>query len=209
MIALLPALRFRRMLSRPVPPPESFRGEGTAALDLDEESAELGFRRFVAARWGALQRYAFLLTGDHQLAEDVVQAALEKCWRRWEKIRNDSPEGYVRAAIANTAASRRRRRTVPETSLDSLLVPPAAPHDHAETHALRSGLWAGLRDLPPRRRTIVVLRLWEDRSVEETARMLGISTGAVKSQLSKAVSTLREHPGVRDLLQNTGGEAVR
>ncbi|GLY30101.1 SigE family RNA polymerase sigma factor [Kineosporia sp. NBRC 101731] len=213
MIALLPALRFWRMLSRPAESPghrqESFLEKGSRSRELDDEPAEIGFRRFVAARWGALQRYAFLLTGDHQLAEDVVQAALEKCWRRWGKIQNDSPESYVRAAIANTAASRHRKRSLPETSLDDLLVSPAAPGDHAESHALRSGLWSALSDLPPRQRTVVVLRLWEDRSVEETARMLGISSGAVKSQLSKAVAHLREHPGVRGLLQNTGGEVIR
>jgi RNA polymerase sigma-70 factor (sigma-E family) len=206
-MALISAGRFRRLRSEPVRRPGSYDillESGATARALDEESAEIGFRRFVAARWNALQRYAFILTGDQQIAEDVVQAALEKCWRRWDKIRNDSPESYVRAAVANTAASRRRRRTLPETSLDSLMVAPATPGDHAETQALRSGLWAALRDLPPRQRTVVVLRLWEDRSVEETARILGISSGAVKSQLSKGVVQLRQHPQVREILESAG-----
>ena len=203
-MALISAGRFWRLLSEPA------RRPGSSGVLLhrgaEAQDAEIGFRQFVAARWNALQRYAFILTGDQQIAEDVVQAALEKCWRRWDKIQNDSPEGYVRAAVANTAASRRRRRTVPETSLDSLVVPPAAPGDHAETHALRSGLWAALRDLPPRQRTIVVLRLWEDRSVEETARVLGISTGAVKSQLSKGIAQLRQHPQVHEIIGSSGGK---
>ena len=212
MRALLPAVRFRRLLSEAAPPPGSYDVllEGAArSRALDDESAETAFRRFVAARWNALQRYAFILTGDQQLAEDVVQAALEKCWRRWDKIRNDSPESYVRAAVANTAASRRRRRTVPETPLDSLVAPLAAPGDHAETQALRSGLWAALRDLPPRQRAVVVLRVWEDRSVEETARVLGISSGAVKSQLSKAIAQLRRHPQVHEILGGPGGRRAR
>ena len=163
-----------------------------------EETAEVSFRRFVAARWTALQRYAYLLTGDQQTAEDVVQTALEKCWRRWRQIQAESPEAYVRAAVANTAASRRRRRRVAESPLDDVLDPPAAPGDHAETHALRSGLWPALADLPPRRRAIVVLRVWEDRSVAETAQVLGISPGAVKSQLSKAMAQLRSHPQIRE-----------
>ncbi len=197
MIALLPALRALRLLSEPAPPRYDLVTERPAqSRELDRDSAEVSFRRFVAARWGVLQRYAFLLTGDHQLAEDVVQVALEKCWRRWDKIRADSPESYVRAAVANTAASRHRRRRHPETSLDEIVRQPAQVNDHAETYALRAGLWAGLNDLPPRQRTIVVLRLWEDRSVEETARVLGISTGAVKSQLSKATAQLRRHPQV-------------
>lgn len=204
LIALMPALRALRFLSRPAQPPERHdvvgRG-GVPTQALDDEDAEVSFRRFVANRWGALQRYAFVLTGDHQIAEDVVQVALEKCWRRWAKIRTDSPESYVRAAVANTAASRRRRRTVPETSLDAIVRPPVDGHDHAEIHALRSGLWAGLNDLPPRQRTVVVLRLWEDRSVEETASILGITSGAVKSQLSKAVAQLRQHPQVREVMR--------
>ncbi|GLY16113.1 DNA-directed RNA polymerase sigma-70 factor [Kineosporia sp. NBRC 101677] len=199
-MALLPALSALRLLSKPADPPrpryDLVTENGAEARELDQESAETNFRRFVAARWGALQRYAFLLTGDHQLAEDVVQVALEKCWRRWDRIRSDSPESYVRAAVANTAASRHRRRRHPETSLDAIVQQPAQAYDHAETYALRSGLWAALSDLPPRQRTVVVLRLWEDRSVEETARMLGISTGAVKSQLSKAIAQLRRHPQV-------------
>ena len=203
----LPVLRGLRLLSRPAPPPDRYElvpETGSQARELDEDSAEVSFRRFVAARWSALQRYAFILTGDHQIAEDVVQVALEKCWRRWSKIRADSPESYVRAAVANTAASHHRRRSLPETSLDAILVQPASGHDHAETHALRSGLWAGLNDLPPRQRTIVVLRLWEDRSVEETARILGITGGAVKSQLSKAVTQLRRHPQVQYVGQKDG-----
>jgi RNA polymerase sigma factor (sigma-70 family) len=96
--------------------------------------------------------------------------------------------------------SRWRRQRLPETPLDDLIQQPAAYGDHAETHALRSGLWAALNDLPARQRTVVLLRLWEDRSTEDTARTLGISTGAVKSQLSKATATLRRHPAVREFI---------
>jgi RNA polymerase sigma-70 factor (sigma-E family) len=179
-------------------PPGDARPGNPAPEYSSEETAEVSFRRFVAVRWGALQRYAYLLTGDQQTAEDVVQTALEKCWRRWSQIRADSPEAYVRAAVANTAASRRRRRRFAESPLDDVLHPPIDPGDHAETQALRSGLWPALAALAPRRRAVVVLRVWEDRSVAETAQVLGISTGAVKSQLSKAMAQLRSHPQVRE-----------
>src|SRR6187549_3957858 len=89
-----------------------------AGDDPDGDSPDVGFQRFVAARWSALQRYAYLLTGDQQTAEDVVQSALEKCWPRWREIRSSSPEAYVRAAIANVASSRGRRRRVAESPLD-------------------------------------------------------------------------------------------
>lgn len=173
------------------------------ADEAERDSVEVNFRQFVAARWQPLQRYAFILTGDHQVAEDVVQTALERCWRRWGRIRSDSPEGYVRAAVANVAASRGRRRRFRETPLENLAkgsLEPVQPGDHAESQALRSGLWLALADLPPRRRAVVVLRVWEDRSVEDTARTLGITTGAVKSQLSKALVQLRHNPQVRDAL---------
>jgi RNA polymerase sigma-70 factor (sigma-E family) len=164
-----------------------------------DEPVDGEFRQFVAARWSALTRYAYFLTGDHQTAEDVVQVALEKCWHRWAKIEAGSPEAYVRAAIANAAASRHRRKRHRESPLDALSrssEPSSA--DHASAHALRSDLWRALAELSPRRRTIVVLRICEDRSEAETARILGISTGAVKSQLSKAMAHLRVDPSVRD-----------
>ena len=171
--------------------------QSDAGDDPDGDSPDVGFQRFVAARWSALQRYAYLLTGDQQTAEDVVQSALEKCWPRWREIRSSSPEAYVRAAIANVASSRGRRRRVAESPLDDERQQ-AAPGDHAESQAVRSGLWLALADLPPRRRAVVVLRVWEDQSVEDTARILRISTGAVKSQLSKAMTQLRRHPQIRD-----------
>ena len=162
------------------------------------QSPDVDFRLFVATRWQALNRYAYLLTGETYAAEDVVQAALERCWRRWDRITGDSPEAYVRTAIAHQAASRRRRGRLSETRLgDSFAA--AAGSDHADSHALRSGLWQAMADLPPRQRAVVVLRVWEDRSEADTARVLGISAGAVKSQLSKAMAKLRAHPQVRDL----------
>jgi len=170
-------------------------------------SPEDGFRSFVAARWVALTRYAFLLTGDHQAAEDVVQTALEKCWPRWGQIAGGSPEAYVRVAIARTAISRGRRRRHHESSFEDLrarspevVAALAAPGDVAEEQALRIGLWLALAELPPRRRAVVVLRLLEDRSEGQTAKALGISAGAVKSQLSKGLAQLRRSPHARELI---------
>jgi RNA polymerase sigma-70 factor (sigma-E family) len=162
-----------------------------------DPASEIEFRRFVSARWPALQRYAYLLTGDHHSAEDVVQTALEKCWARWDRIQAASPESYVRAAVANTAASRRRRIRFLETPFTEKTPEPPAPGDLAQSHADRSGLWGALADLSPRRRAIVVLRIWEDRPEAEVARILGISLGAVRSQLSTAMRQLRQHPQIR------------
>jgi hypothetical protein len=89
-IALASVRRLVRLLSEPMPTSGSYDfllEDGARAQDLDADSDEISFRRFVTGRWAALQRYAFILAGDHQIAEDVVQAGLEKCWRRWGKIR--------------------------------------------------------------------------------------------------------------------------
>lgn len=160
-------------------------------LDRDAE-----FRVFVAARWAALTRYAYLFTADHGHAEDLVQQALEQCWRRWGKVRVDAPEAYVRAAIANAAAAGWRRRRVRESPLESAPAgrEPTCP-DPAAALVERNELWQAVQSLPPRMRAVVVLRLWEDLSEQQTARVLGCSTGAVKSHLSRALSRLRDRHG--------------
>lgn len=162
---------------------------------------EAEFRELVALRWAALVRYAYLLTGDHGHAEDLVQQALERTWRRWRTVRIDAPEAYVRAAIANGAAARGRTRRVRETSWDV-----AGPVAEARAVAAdgvppaeREPLWLALADLPPRMRAVVVLRLWEDLSEAQTARVLGCAPGTVKSQLSRALERLRAADAVRAL----------
>ena len=160
---------------------------------------EADVRRLVETRWGALVRFGVLMTGDVGHAEDLVQAALEKCWPRWVKIRTDSPERYVKAAMVNLSVSRWRRRRVREvadTHRDG-----ARPDGSdltcewtdatAESVAARDEVWRLLATLPPRMRAVVVLRYVEDLSEAETARLLGVSVGTVKSQSSRALQQLR------------------
>ncbi len=147
---------------------------------------------FVAARWAVLVRFGVLLTGDRGHAEDLVQSALEKCWPRWSQIGDAAHERYVKAAMANLASSRWRRRRFRE-------VPLGPPHDArlsgagpADQQASRDELWRLLQGLTPRMRAVVVLRYAEDLSEAETARLLGCSVGTVKSQSSRALARLRE-----------------
>ncbi|WP_204037021.1 SigE family RNA polymerase sigma factor [Micromonospora qiuiae] len=148
------------------------------------------FRLFVREQWAPLLRTAFLLTGDRGIAEDLVQSALEKTYRRWGRIlRKDAPEVYVRRAMVNTAISWRRRRRVVEVPLletDSTSTPDL--HTQAET---RHQLLTAPRRLPPKTRAILVLRYFEDLSEADIARVLGCSTGAVKSQASRGLARLR------------------
>jgi RNA polymerase sigma-70 factor (sigma-E family) len=161
--------------------------------------SEQDFRAFVELRWTALVRFGYLLTGDWGAAEDLAQVALERTWRRWRHVRDDRPERYVKAAMANQMRSRWRRRRPEPTSVAEIAErepDPGHGDGHGDRHALRDALWQELLRLPPRMRAVVVLRTWEDLSEAETARLLGMSTGSVKSQLSRAMARLREQPGV-------------
>jgi RNA polymerase sigma-70 factor (sigma-E family) len=171
---------------------------GGTVTDGSDPGTDEDFRAFVQARWPDLVRYAYLFVGDRQHAEDLVQVALEGTWRRWRRARVDRPESYVRTAIARRAASRHRwlgRRPKEWPAGDR--VPETGAAD-AGSDGLRDLVWSELGALPPRMRAVVVLRLWEDLGERETADVLGCSTGAVKSQLSRGLARLRTHPALRD-----------
>lgn len=151
-----------------------------------------GFRDYVAARWSALLRTAWLLTGDWALAEDLLQTALAKTWRRWPSLqRTDQPDAYVKTVMVNTLFTWRRRKwrgeyayaDVPEHSAPDAALGEIESRDRV--HRL-------LRDLPPRQRAVLVLRYVEDFSEQQTADALGCSVGTVKSQAARALSRLRD-----------------
>ncbi|MCP9208603.1 SigE family RNA polymerase sigma factor [Streptomyces cucumeris] len=153
-------------------------------------AATPGFEEFVAARGPRLLRVAWLLTGDAHLAEDLLQTVLAKVWPKWRRIAADNPEAYVRRALVNTHASWWRRRWRGEVPHDELPDVTAAP-DPFESVDLEQSLAAAVRRLPGRQRAVVVLRYFEDLSVEDTAEVLGCTAGTVKSQASKALRTLQ------------------
>lgn len=146
------------------------------------------FGAFVAARATTLLRVAYLACGDQAEAEDLLQTALERTYRNWDRVRHDSPEPYVRRVIINAAISRARRRAILN------IIPMRTPPEWAARSAdvdLRHVLMDALRDLPPRQRAVIVLRYWEDLSEAQTAEVLGCTVGTVKSQASKAMAKLR------------------
>jgi RNA polymerase sigma-70 factor (sigma-E family) len=158
-----------------------------------------GFDEFVATRSRALLRTAYLLTGDHGQAEDLLQTALAKCWFAWGRI-DGPPEPYVRRALVTTYATWWRRRWRGEWPTGEL----PDRGDPAATTSVddRDALWRALGALPRRQRAVVVLRYYEDLSEAETAAALGISTGTVKSQAAKALAALRRDG---DLQRASGG----
>ena len=172
--------------------------EGQTVAESGAEPRD-AFPVFVAQRWTSLVRFGYLLTGDWAASEDLVQTALERSWRRWDHVHSQRPEQYVKAAMANQMRSCWRSPRPDPLSLADL--PEAASGsaptgDHSVDHALREVIWTELLRLPPRMRAIVVLRVWEDPSEAETTALLGVSTGSVKSQMSRAMTRLRAQPGV-------------
>jgi RNA polymerase sigma-70 factor (sigma-E family) len=148
------------------------------------------FEEFVAARSTALWRSAYLLTGDRQRAEDLLQTALVKAWRRWSSI--DRPEAYVRAALATTYTDWWRRRWTGEVPTDEL--PESAVGSSASGVEVRRDVLAALATLPRGQRAVVVLRFFDDLTEQQAADALGVSVGTVKSQTSRALSALRASP---------------
>jgi RNA polymerase sigma-70 factor (sigma-E family) len=165
----------------------------------DKTERMRGFEDFVAARSQSLMRTAFLLVGTKEGAEDLVQSALEKTFSRWSRVRRmDMPEAYVRRIVVNNAhAAWRAAQRLPTVTLPTGPdgSPSAAVHtagDHAEDVTLRDSLLRALDELPHGMRTIVVLRYWEELSVQEVAELQRCSAGNVKSQAARGLERLRE-----------------
>ncbi len=156
-------------------------------------SAEFG--EFVATRGAALSRSAYLLTGDHHLAQDLVQIALTRTAGRWHRLAGGSPEAYARRVMINERISwwRRHRYAVEIPSSAEMLVE-IAPHavaDPAAAVVRRQAVMAALARLPARQRAAIVLRFFEDLTGASAAEQLGCSIGTVKTQTHAALATLR------------------
>ncbi len=163
------------------------------------------FDEFVRARSPGLLRAAYLLTGDSQLAEDLVQNALVKtslAWRRLE--RQENADAYARRVLYNQQVSWWRRRRVQEV-LDEA-VPEQAGSDVYGGVDLRLSLRAALLALPARQRAVIVCRYFDDLSEAETAEVLDMAIGTVKSQAHRALAALRATIPQLEL-QPSGGDA--
>ena len=153
---------------------------------------EAEFAAFAARGGGELLGFAFLLTGNRHDAEDLVQQALLRTAVRW-RVARQSPAGYSRTVVLNLVRDRWRaqqRRRAETLSPDLTDLPSAV--DGAAMVLDRQMLLAACRVLPLQQRAVLVLRFWEDRSVEETAAVLGCTAGTVKSQTHRALARLRD-----------------
>jgi RNA polymerase sigma-70 factor (sigma-E family) len=151
------------------------------------------FEEFVTARSAALFRTAVLLTGNRQDAQDLVQSALERACRHWERVAAaEQPEAYVRRILINSLKDRwRARRRVVEVSFDDARPSPQAGPSPYRQVELRRSMVAALLRLPVGMRSVLVLRYFEDLSEAEIARILNCSAGTVKSQAARGLVRLR------------------
>jgi RNA polymerase sigma-70 factor (sigma-E family) len=137
-------------------------------------------------------RLAYFLSGDRQLAEDLVQEAFVRVAGRFRHLRvPDTFPAYLRRTIVNLYTSQLRRRRLERAYVARRGVDPAV--SHPEDAAQRDELWRALQRLPKRQRAAVVLRYYEDMSEREAADVLGVSTGALNALVARATSTLRTH----------------
>ena len=176
----------------------SMTGHGSSRA----QSRDADFTSYMGARKASLLRTAYLLTGDRHSAEDLVQVSLAKLYLAWDRVKDrGSIDGYVRRIMVNENNSLWRRgwkkreyatESIPETWANDVY-----------DDGTRGAVWAAVQTLPQKARAVVVLRYYEQLSEAETAEVLGISVGTVKSQASRALAALRErapelHPRINE-----------
>jgi len=169
------------------------RSSGTASSPSSASPAEAdgdAFANAVTTYHQALARFAYTLCGDVAQAEDVVAEAYARVWRRWRRGPVENLFGYLRRTVANEVYGRHRRRLLEWREAQR---PPERPADGQFEAGVddRDALWAALDRLSPRLRVVVVLRVVEDLSEEQTATMLDVPAGTVKSRLSRGLALLR------------------
>lgn len=156
------------------------------------------FCEFVAVRSRSLFRTAYLVVGDYQLAQDLVQESLVKTYVAWPHLRDvHKAEAYTRRIIVTTSISWRRRRGFHERPTES--VPDSSTPDQSDGFGIHDELWTELRLLPARQRAAVVLRFCEDLSEAQTADLMGCSVGSVKKHASLGLAKLRNRLGLLTL----------
>ena len=145
------------------------------------------FTRFARTSSATLTRTAYLLTGDRELAAELVQEALVKTYLAWRRVRPDEATAYARRVLVNLNIDRwRRRPALPTDDLDG--PDPVDAHRQVDD---RDEIVRLLGELPPQQRRVIVLRYFNDLSEAEVAHHLGISVGSVKSSASRGLASLR------------------
>ena len=149
------------------------------------------FAAYFATKSGVMRATAFLLCGDWHRAEDLVQTAFVKLYLAWHRVgHEDKLDAYVRQILVRTFLDEKRRGFFRrEQPTDEVAEHPLSePDDNVEDRMVLS---RALAEVAPRQRVALVLRIWEDLSIEDTAKAMGCSTGTVKSQLARGLAAMR------------------
>lgn len=150
---------------------------------------DAAFVEYFAARSEAMRGTAYLLCGDWHRAEDLVQTAFTKLYLVWNRVsRHEVLDSYVRQILIRLFLDERRRGWWRRERVSGAYAERPAPADAPEDRLV---LLQALATVPPRQRAVLVLRYWEDLSIEETATALNCSPGTVKSQAARGLDTLR------------------
>jgi RNA polymerase sigma-70 factor (sigma-E family) len=151
------------------------------------------FEEYVAQRGRALERYAYVLTGDAHRSQDLVQTALVTAYRRWGRIvRTDNPEVYVRQIVTTAYLDWRRRRSNAESPTAELPDTGSQRDDPGERVVVRDQVRRAFAALTPAQRAVMVLRHLEGYDDEAIARVLRCSTATVRSHASRGTHRMRE-----------------
>jgi RNA polymerase sigma-70 factor (sigma-E family) len=158
------------------------------------DSATADFESFVRARRNSLLRSAYMLTGDTFLAEDLVQTALARTHKAWSRIEDPAnADAYTRKVMYHIQVSWWRRNRVPESITDTSPEPrPTGGPGEATGLTNKMTIHGALLKLSEKQRAVLILRFFEDRTEAETAEILDVAIGTVKSQTSKALAKLRQ-----------------
>jgi RNA polymerase sigma-70 factor (sigma-E family) len=180
------------------------RGTAREAIGMRMDARDAEYADFVRSRTHSLLRSAFLLTGDQHLAEDLVQEALARTHRAWDRLdRAGNAEAYARKVMYHAQVSIWRRPKVSEVLPGDLPDRPAGRDDNAEAVIRRIALQRAVLQLSAKQRAVIVLRFFEDHTEVEAAQLLGVSVSTVKTQCARGLEKLRTLVG--DLrLQETG-----
>lgn len=150
---------------------------------------DAAFTAFMTQATPSLLRTAWLLTGSHDAAHDLVQATLVKTYAVWPRVQPDDALPYARRILINhrTDTWRKTRGESPVAE------PPERSHHDATTTEDRDHVVRLLATLPDQQRKVVVLRYYHDLPEQAVADLLGISVGSVKSAGSRGLAALRAH----------------
>jgi RNA polymerase sigma-70 factor (sigma-E family) len=163
------------------------------------------FTAFARAHSGTLFRTAYLMTGDYQRSEDLLQATLVRVYQHWSRVEvMERPVAYARKVLVNQANSwwrRRSSRELPSASVDD---PSWSGHD--DDVAEHDRVWRAVLSLPPRQRAVMVLRYYEDLSEFDIAEALGMAPGTVKSNAHAAQRRLAQLLGEPTVEPVEGGQ---